>query len=593
MNLPQAPREGRFDRPFGRRGLVGVAVLQVSLYASSWLIPYAGPWPVQPFDALEELVGAATMLLWLAATLVAISASPTVRLGWLLVLISITDHVWELGFIQVPALYYLADAFGPGISSIVLAHIVVAFPTGRLVDRLDRLLVRAIYVYFFGFGTLRLVRFEPNYACDPYCPRNPFAIWPDEAFIEALDRVTPFVVPVVGLLVIAAVVRHWRRSSAVRRRALVPVLVALPAALAVNTAFFFALSYDLGPVLDAVATPLVQASSMLLPGAFLIGVLRSRFARAGVADLALELGRGVPLGGLRAVLARTLRDPTLELAFAAPGGSGLVDPEGREFQAPTDPGRMVTPLERDGELLAVLVHDPAVDTENPGLVEAVASVARLSLSNERLSAQVRAQLEEVRESRQRIVEAADDERRRVERDLHDGAQQRLVALAMRLQLARDTTAGAQSLLDEATAELRAAIAEVRDLARGLHPTILTEAGLGAAIEALAERTPVPIRLDIPETRFPAPIEATAYFVVAEALTNVVRYAGANEARVTAAIETDRLIVTIEDDGVGGADPVRGSGLRGLADRVGAARGLLSVTSPVGAGTVIRADLPLT
>jgi signal transduction histidine kinase len=583
---------GSFDRPLGRRGLLGVAVLQLSLYAVSWLVPYLGPWPVEPLDGLEELVGAATMLLWLAATLVAISAASTVRLGWLLVLISITDHVWELGFIQLPAFYFIADTFGPGISPVVLAHIVVTFPSGRLGDRFDRLLVASTYGYFFGFGTLRLLHFEPNYTCDPYCPRNPFAIWPDDAFLAALDRVSPFVVPVVGLLVLAAVVRHWRQSSAVRRRALVPVLVALPAAIAVNTAFFFAQSYELGPVLEAIATPLVQASSMLLPGAFLIGVLRSRFARAGVADLALELGRGVPLGGLRDVLARTLRDPSLELAFAGPGGSGLVDPDGREFELPTSSARTVTRLERDGELLAVLVHDPAVDAENPGLVEAVSSVARLSLANERLSAQVRAQLEEVRESRQRIVEAADEERRRVERDLHDGAQQRLVALTMRLELARDTAAGAQSLLDEATTELRAAIAEVRDLARGLHPTILTEAGLAAAVDALAERTPVPVRTSIPERRFPAPVEATAYFVIAEALTNVARYAGAAEARVTASIDGDRLVIGVEDDGAGGADPERGSGLRGLRDRVAAIGGSLSVTSPPGRGTLVQAELPL-
>jgi signal transduction histidine kinase len=253
----------------------------------------------------------------------------------------------------------------------------------------------------------------------------------------------------------------------------------------------------------------------------------------------------------------------------------------------------VTRIERDGETLAVLIHDPVDLVEDPNLVEAVGSVARLALENERLSAQVRAQLEEVRASRERIIEAGDAERRRVERDLHDGAQQRLVALAMRLQTARKTTPGAEALLDEATAELQTAVAEVRGLARGLHPTILTELGLAAAVDALAERTPIPVSVDIPETRFPEAVEATAYYVVAEAITNMTRYAEARTARVTATVEDDHLVTVVQDDGRGGADATRGSGLRGLADRVAAVRGRLEVLSPIGVGTTIRVELPLT
>jgi hypothetical protein len=225
-------------------------------------------------------------------------------------------------------------------------------------------------------------------------------------------------------------------------------------------------------------------------------------------------------------------------------------------------------------------------------VEAVGNAARLALENERLAAEVRAQLEEVRASRARIVEAADAERRRVERDLHDGAQQRLVALALRLQVASKATPDAAALLDEATRELQTAIGEVRGLARGVHPTILTEAGLHAAVDALAERTPLPVAVDIPERRFDPAVEATAYFVVAEALTNVARYADASEARVTAVEDDGRLVVTVEDDGRGGADPTTGSGLRGLSDRLAAIDGRLTISSPAGNGTVVRAEVPL-
>jgi signal transduction histidine kinase len=222
---------------------------------------------------------------------------------------------------------------------------------------------------------------------------------------------------------------------------------------------------------------------------------------------------------------------------------------------------------------------------------AVGSVAGLALENERLAAQVRAQLEEVRASRARIVEAQDAERRRIERDLHDGAQQRLVALAMRLDQARAGTQGASELIDATTVELLAAIREVRDLARGVHPPILTDAGLGAAIEALAERTPFPVAIEATEQRYPPDVEAAAYFVVAEALTNVVKYAGASTAAVRIRRNGSYAIVEVRDDGIGGADPTIGTGLRGLADRLAALDGRLEVHSPPGEGTTVRAEVP--
>ena len=294
-----------------------------------------------------------------------------------------------------------------------------------------------------------------------------------------------------------------------------------------------AIRFDIKPLIDFFASGLQPIPLFVVPLGLLAGVLRLRLNRGRTAELLVELGRGVPVGGLRDVLARTLGDPTLQLAFASPSGDGFVDGAGRPVILPADSASTsVTRLEHDGELLGVLVHDPAIDAEDPGLVEAVGSAASLALENERLAAQVRAQLEEVRASRARIVEAGDAERRRVERDLHDGAQQRLVALAVRLQVAKETTSGASELLDEATTELQTAIDEVRVLARGLHPPVLTEAGLGAAVEGLAERAPLTVIVDVPESRFAPPIEATAYFVIAEALTNVARHAEATEAEVT-------------------------------------------------------------
>jgi signal transduction histidine kinase len=344
----------------------------------------------------------------------------------------------------------------------------------------------------------------------------------------------------------------------------------------------------------ALQSPLIGLAGLVFPVGLLLGLLRTRLARGSIADLALELGRGVPLGGLRDTLARALRDPTLVLAFPAPSGAGFVDPDGQPIDLSEDrfAARGLARIERDGEVLAVLSYDPAIDQEDAGRIGAVASVARLAIENERLAAQVRAQLEEVRASRARIVEASDAERRRIERDLHDGAQQRLVALAMRLDLARQSSTGATTLIDETTAELLQAIREVRDLARGLHPTILTDAGLAAAVEALAERTPFPVIVNVTDARFAPEVEAAAYYVVAEALTNIARYADATEAHVDASAETGRLIVTISDNGRGGADPSGGSGLRGLVDRLAAIDGELTLSSPSGAGTTLTASLPL-
>jgi signal transduction histidine kinase len=208
-----------------------------------------------------------------------------------------------------------------------------------------------------------------------------------------------------------------------------------------------------------------------------------------------------------------------------------------------------------------------------------------------------ARVEELRASRARIVAAADDARRRIERDLHDGAQQRLVTLRLQLSLARRRMAtdpeAAAAMIDDVGEELRLALAELRELARGIHPATLSERGLRPAVEALASRCPLPVEVEgLPIARFAAGVEAAAYFTISEALTNVAKYAAAGYATVRGAIERDALVVEVHDDGCGGADAAGGSGLTGLADRVRAQGGTLSVISPAGAGTTVRAVIPL-
>jgi signal transduction histidine kinase len=320
-------------------------------------------------------------------------------------------------------------------------------------------------------------------------------------------------------------------------------------------------------------------------------------ARGAVADLVVKLSDAPPPERLRDALAGALDDPTLEVAYWSDTDRAYLDPSGAPVEPRTDSGRAATYLERDGKPLAVILHDPAL-AEDPGLVAAVAAAVRLAVDNERLAAEVRSQLVEVQASRARIVEASDAERRRIERNLHDGAQQRLVALSLALrraqaQLPDDAGPELTATLDGASAQLKTALAELRELARGIHPVILTEAGLGPALETLALTSPVPatIRLDLPDEVAP-PVAAAAYYVAAEALANVAKYADATRVVLVAEIEADAVRIEVHDDGRGGADPAAGSGLRGLADRVAALDGRLDVASPVGEGTTVVARIPL-
>jgi signal transduction histidine kinase len=258
-------------------------------------------------------------------------------------------------------------------------------------------------------------------------------------------------------------------------------------------------------------------------------------------------------------------------------------------------GATWTEVTLHGRRIAAMRHDPSL-ADQPQLVRAAGAAAALAIENQRLSAELRARIEELRASRARLVDAGDAERRRLERNLHDGAQSRLVALGLRLRVARrklpdDSEVG--TLLDESAAELQASLAELRELARGIHPAVLTDRGLDAALRSLAGRAPVPVEIagEVPAGLPPA-VDTALYFVAAEALTNVAKYAQATRATISVARDRTRVVLAVEDDGVGGADVAGGSGLRGLSDRVAALDGHLEVRSPPGAGTTVRAEVPL-
>jgi signal transduction histidine kinase len=318
--------------------------------------------------------------------------------------------------------------------------------------------------------------------------------------------------------------------------------------------------------------------------------------RGAVADLVVQLGDTRAPGQLRDALARALHDPTLSLAYWLPEQRRYVDVEGRPVELPADAGDVATTVvEREGSPVAALLHDATLRDE-PDLVQAVGAAAALALENERLQADLRARLTELRASRARMVEATDAERRRLERNLHDGTQQRLVSISMALALAESKLAAdpdrARGILEEARAGLAIALQELRELSQGIHPAVLTERGLEPALQELVYLAPLPIELTvISDERLPESVEAAAYYVVAEALANVGKYAAADVVSVTVQRRNGIAVVEVVDDGVGGADPAGGSGLRGLSDRIEALGGTLVLESPQGLGTLLRAEIP--
>jgi signal transduction histidine kinase len=333
----------------------------------------------------------------------------------------------------------------------------------------------------------------------------------------------------------------------------------------------------------------------LAPIAFLIGLLRDRLARSSVGELLLELRTDPAPAELRDALARALRDPSLTLAYWLPDFASYVDLDGTAVELPTpDDRRATTLIERDGIRVAALLHDPALNDE-PELLDAVTAAAGIALENARLHAELRARLEELRGSRARIVDAGQTERKRLERNLHDGAQQRLIALSLELGLWEEGLQGdpeARRRLEEARGEIATSLEELRDVARGLHPAVVSGHGLEVALEQLAARGPVPVRLNVEVgTRLPERLEVAAFYLVSESLANIGKHANATSATVDVSRSDGWVVVEVVDDGIGGADTELGSGLRGLADRVEALEGRLRIWSPEGHGTRLRAEIP--
>src|SRR6266540_5945106 len=466
-----------------------------------------------------------------------------------------------------------------------VAWAMLAYPSGRLASWGERL---AIGVTLAGavlvLGLLPALFFDPAAAGCAQCPENGLVVSDEPGLFDDLNRVGVHLGLAWSLLVIAMAVWRLVRSSAAKRRVVAPLLLAGGVYLGLVASTFGA-SLDRGLVGSGELQRRLwfgQAGALAaLALAVGWGLVSARRTRSSLARLVVELSESAPAGGLGEALARSLGDPELEIAYLV-GEERYADARGRTVDLASVDVRAATPLLRDGRPLAVLLHRTDL-VENPQLIDEVASAARLGLENERLQAEVRAQLEDLRASRARIVEAGDAERRRLERDLHDGAQQRLVGFSLALRLLRTQLGTHQDQkfarrLDEADAELHRAVAELRELAHGIYPAVLSDEGLAAAVEALAEGAPAPLGIGaMPQERFPAAVETAAYLVVAEA-------AKAGAARVSAARRDGVLLVEVEAE----AEP---DGLVELEDRVSALDGRVAVERAPGGGVRIRAEIP--
>ncbi|HEY1514911.1 MAG TPA: sensor histidine kinase [Solirubrobacteraceae bacterium] len=477
----------------------------------------------------------------------------------------------------------------------VLVHLLLSFPSGRLDSRLDRGLVAIAYLNTTVVQLAAFVLNDPAKESCPSCPANPLLITHSPAAAVISVAQLDISIAVLGA-VVAILFRRWRDSAASQRRGLAPVLAVGTLTFVLLMSSLIVQQADLSSSIADALTLALFGSLACLPFAFLVGLLRFHFSQAeAISSLVGRLGGGEGRGALRRALAEALGDPTLELAYWVPSQAAYVDADGQPMAVdPAPRGKTATTIDNDGRRVAAIVHDADL-AEERDLVRAVGAAAALTLENERLDAELRANIDELRASRTRILAAGYAERQRLERDLHDGAQQRLMALGINLRLARNRIGSDQeaaALLDASLEELNEATAELRELARGIHPAVLTDRGLEAALNGLAGRSPVPVKLvATPDDRLPSSVESAVYFVVAEALTNVARYANARTVSVTVVRTNDEVDVEVCDDGIGGADPTHGSGLRGLSDRVAALDGRLELSSADGDGTTVKARIP--
>jgi signal transduction histidine kinase len=515
---------------------------------------------------------------------IAWSRRPDSRFGPLLVAAGLANFLSTLSWTTNDVSFTIGQALDFVVPALFL-HVFLAFPSGRLSGRLERIIVVTAYINAISLELVRM-------ALGGFGPHNLLEVTQSpEAGLWVL-RVQLLLMSALCLAGAAVLAYRRRRSGRPLRRWHVLLVDAFGLGLVMIAFLFLSIVFG-GHYVREIRWGTFMTIG-LAPVAFLIGLLHARFARSAVGGLVVELRADLAPTDLQAALARALRDPSLTLAYWLPDFQSYADLDGRPLELRDEPGRATTLIDREGAHVAALVHDAALEDE-PELLAAVTAAAGIALENARLHAELRARLEELRGSRARVIAAGQSERQRLERNLHDGAQQRLIALSLELSLLEEQLDGdpnASERLGQARREVATSLEELREVARGIHPAVVSGHGLAVALEQLAVRATVPVRLTV-ETgeRLSEALEVAVYYFVSESLANVGKHAQASSVRVEVTRRDGDVLVEVADDGVGGADTELGSGLRGLADRVETLGGRLRVWSPAGRGTRVRAEIP--
>jgi signal transduction histidine kinase len=524
-------------------------------------------------------------LSYIFAGLIAWHRRPASRLGPLMVVAGFTTFATSFQWANF-ALPYTLGSWLDLVPAALFLHVYLSFPTGRLNRPVERALVGGAYFIALGpqiFGLL----------LDGFGPDNLLAVTSKSDAAHTLLQVQLLTLSAISLAGVSVLVTRRRGGARRARRRSALLVDSFGLALVMLAVLYLSGAFHWPEFETTRRVALVTLG--LAPLVFVMALLDARLARSSLGNLLVELGAEPAPGDLRDALARALHDPSLTLAHWLPDFEAWVDADGAQITLPTDDSnRATTPIQRNGDRVAVLVHDTVLDDE-PELLQAVSAAADIGLENARLNAELRARLDDLRGSRGRVIAAGQNERQRLERNLHDGAQQRLIALALHLRrLGRrfEYDAEAKAGLDQAQREIALSLAELRDISRGLHPAVVTAHGLPVALESLVALGPVPTQLAVTlDRRLAEGLEVAAYYVVGESLANIGKHAQATSATVAVACRNGDLVVEVVDDGVGGADTERGSGLRGLADRIEALGGRLRVWTPAGGGTRVRAEIP--
>jgi len=581
-------RVARARWPWAAAASVAVIGIAAATTAISYPMPYQSPWAEMAIRLWGVALLIPAVLLWLRA--------PSPRPGQMLVTIAGVYYLQFLRSTDHPVLFAAGFCLGY-LWTGIFEHMVLTWPTGRITDRVQRVVVPAGYLASVGGQVFRYL------ADHPRRPSWTFGVTPGEPAPTTAAYIGSALSVAFTLGILAIVVRRWVTSNRLRRRPTGPIWVGVSLAAVVSIAMAVAASVqEWRPAEVPILLTGLGGGLMAIPAVYAVRLLRNSSARWDLATVALDIEDAAdPLsarhgsGQLQKALADAVGDPSLRLVYRLRDGSH-VDIHGRATSPPlSSQARAISPVVRRGRLLALIEHDQAL-VDDRSIADATSAAAGIAIENAHLHATMQAQIEQIRASRHRLATAALDERQRIQRDLHDGAQQSLLAILVLLDVAGHHLASADTgqagiSIKQAHERLAEAISMLREFTEKIYPVTLIQHGLGQAIERLADASPIPLVVSVAPGRWPLPVEITAYFVISESLANTYKHAPATRVAVTVAAREDQLIVEIDDNGRGGARILPGRGLAGLQDRVAAIGGTLRVVEQR-AGTRIVARLPL-